>query len=413
MDYLDIQRIFSGYSALSDFNNYKLAFIDVNKNNGDRITKDFLLESIKSKPNAKILYLDGKTTAGAYYTKEELEAIVKILQRNNIFLIYDNAYANMEFKNTSKQQSIIDICKKYNYDKFVVLSTASKTYGLERARIGLITTPNQKIYKELEKNLYVNVVGSVGDISAVLFKQLIKLPLEERKAFLKKAQKRHELNRDTLICYIESIESTNINPENRELIRQSIPRHFHDGIPNIKLSYVPNGGIHCKIDCSLCMGKYFGNIKIENVEMLYYLFNAIARVITIHSSQMADFYGNSMRLTFSSEQDVHAGMGKIHDFIELLSAHPNPTLLNHKLGDLIKEQENNLSINKNQSIKNSYILKDAEFDPRCYFKNLTKDVLQVLKMNISEEQLEKSLNIGTSKIQKSWKKYHKEKQHIL
>jgi aspartate/methionine/tyrosine aminotransferase len=66
----------------------------------------------------------------------------------------------MKFDPANKFPSITKIAQDQDYKDFAVIFTGSKTYGLERARFGLIMFGDEQLAKKARNNLG-KAVGSI------------------------------------------------------------------------------------------------------------------------------------------------------------------------------------------------------------------------------------------------------------
>jgi hypothetical protein len=338
---------------------YKVALVQTDRINGEKILiRDLKNVSLKQS-SFKTLFIDIKTIAGNIYATEELEEIVVYCKENHIFLIADTAHINMEFLPQFKFPNLLQIFQKYNFVNYVVAWTGSKTYGLERGRVGFILMDRQNqilSIKELESG-FGQVFGTISDLPQVVAQELILSSYAARCNFLREANKKHYYNMNLMLAYLEGINSKNIDLVLLQDIQTEIPMMYWGGIPELKLIFKPKAGIQLKVDMSNLHDKYFGNIRMISSEFFCYCLNAFKGVVTLHSFQIMDPSGFSLRLSFSIKEDVHKGMQKIFQFVKSLSPDPQENkFLSEKdvVDDLVfpPEDSQKLSI-KTQLISNA------------------------------------------------------------
>lgn len=309
--------------ALMKPTSYNVYLVDVDRRNGERILPQDLERAAKANPKAKTFYLESKNTCGAVYSQEELEEMVKICKKYDLFFILDAAHNNMEFDSQNKFPDAAKLCLKHGHKKFAVLTTGSKTYGLERGRVGFMVLGDEKLATELNRNLF-QTVGALGDWQAEVAKMLVSTPLEKRQEFLETSRSKHRLNRSVMIGYVEGVNSPNIDEDLREQVAAEIPPQYQEGIEGLSLVYKPEAGIQLKVSMDGLRNKYFSNIRMFNSEILGYALSTTCGVATLNSYQIMDPEGSGMRLSFSIKEDVHRGMQKTHDFIKALTNEPTP-----------------------------------------------------------------------------------------
>lgn len=311
-------------AATVETGKYDVCLVQADRKRGEKILLSSLEKEVVRHPRARTLYLESKTMCGAIYSRDELSDIVKFCKEKGVFLILDSAHANMEFDPKNKFPDLVSICQEHGYDQYAEIFTGSKTYGLERGRVGFIILGDKGLAYRLNKEFF-KMIGSMSDGPIELASALISSRPEERQKFRDERLQYHEYNMNLLIAYIEGIESPNVDARMKEEIKKEIPPEYQNGIDGMKLIYRPDGGIQLKVDMSGLSQKYFGNIKMLNSEIFSYALHAATDVVTLHSYQLMDEVGNAMRLSFSIREDVHRGMRLMHDFTrEALKNDPSP-----------------------------------------------------------------------------------------
>ena len=81
---------------------------------------------------------------GATLSKDQLEDLIKIAKRNNIFIFSDEMYRGLEYEESQQLASVSDL-----YENGISLFGMSKTFALAGLRIGWLTTKNKKLFKTL------------------------------------------------------------------------------------------------------------------------------------------------------------------------------------------------------------------------------------------------------------------------
>ena len=76
--------------------------------------------------------------AGSMISKEELEALVDLVEEHGVFLLFDETYREMDFAHSLPPAATLS-------DRVISVSTMSKSYGLPGIRIGWLATKNQSI----------------------------------------------------------------------------------------------------------------------------------------------------------------------------------------------------------------------------------------------------------------------------
>ena len=300
---------------------YKVYLVDIHRDQGEKISLTHLKELARQHPSAKTLFLELKTMAGAIYTTEELKNIILFCKEQNLFLIADTTHINMSFNKKTVFPDVSSLSQQLDYHEFAIIYTTSKTYGLERARVGFILTSKSlksSSPTRIEIDMY-RVIGASFDLPFEIADKLLHYPLQERQQYLAYCAQKLRFNMNLMLAYIESVESKNIDEDLRELIKNGIPPAYRSGIPGITLIYKPQAGMHMKIDISGLKNKYLSNIKMFNSEIFCYALNKMQGVVTLHSYCILDPKGFSLRLSYSIKEDIHRGMQAMNDFVAALS----------------------------------------------------------------------------------------------
>jgi aspartate/methionine/tyrosine aminotransferase len=304
--------------------NYTVKLIKTHKKLGGKISLESLKELLQKNPSTRTLFLELKTLAGATYTAGELRDIVKICKEFSVFLIADATHINMEFNEKHAFADISTISLQEGFHEFAGVYTASKTYGLERARVGFMVFSKQlkaSAPYTIEVDLY-RMIGASFDLPFEVANMLLTASLEDRGKFITANKEKLRFNMNIMIAYIEGVNSNKLDSDLIDKIRIAIPASYHAGIKGLRLFYKPEGGMHLIVNTSRLQEKYLANIRMFNSEIFCYALNMMAEVVTLHAFCILDPKGFSMRLSFPNVIDVHKGMQKIHEFVKMLTDQP-------------------------------------------------------------------------------------------
>ena len=127
--------------------------LDPNNNWNLDITK--IKDSIKS--NTRLISINfPHNPTGKIISKDELNQIVSIARKNDIYLFSDEIYRLMERDKSKRLDQISDI-----YEKGLSLNGMSKSYGMPGIRIGWISTKDHKLLDKMEKlKHYLSICNS-------------------------------------------------------------------------------------------------------------------------------------------------------------------------------------------------------------------------------------------------------------
>lgn len=132
------------YPEMIKLVNANPVFIDTNKENDFKLTKDILEKYIT--PNTKMLFLNNPSNpTGAVYTKSELLEIANICLENNIYILADEIYERICYND--EFTSIASLGKDIK-DITITINGFSKSFAMTGLRIGY-TASNKTIAKAI------------------------------------------------------------------------------------------------------------------------------------------------------------------------------------------------------------------------------------------------------------------------
>ena len=201
--------------------------IDLKAENEFRLTAEELEAAITDKTKVLILPFPNNPT-GAIMEKSDLEAIAKVIEEHDIFVMSDEIYSELTYK--EKHVSIVSLPGMK--ERTIYINGFSKAYAMTGWRIGFVAAPLwlAKACNKLQSQ-YTSGPSSIAQKASVAAFSGDQSCVEEmRRAF--------ERRRDLVV----------------ELARQ---------IPGFKVN-VPQGAFYLFPDVSYYYGKKFGDKVIEN-----------------------------------------------------------------------------------------------------------------------------------------------------
>jgi aspartate aminotransferase len=103
------------------------------------------LEQIQSQLTSRtraILACNPNNPTGTVYSKEEIAGLLDLCNRNNIFLVVDEAYREFVYDGLTPY-SVLELDP--SNERIIVVDSLSKRFSLCGARIGALITPNQRV----------------------------------------------------------------------------------------------------------------------------------------------------------------------------------------------------------------------------------------------------------------------------
>jgi len=156
------------------------------------------IENKISKKTKAILICNPSNPTGTVYSKGELEKLVNLAKKHNIFLISDEVYREFAYDG-KKAYSLLDFRHVYS-DGIVVVDSLSKRYSLCGARLGIIISYNLEIMDSFLR--YAQARLSVGLIDQHMAAELTKVG----KDYFKSVNDEYRERRDVLYGELSKIE---------------------------------------------------------------------------------------------------------------------------------------------------------------------------------------------------------------
>ena len=144
------------YKYISILSGANVKTIDTSSNNG-RLTKEMFEKSISVK--SKVLIINNPCNpTGLIYSKNEINALLKLAIKNNIYIIFDEVYSRITYTD--------NFCSVFNSDFYeeakkliIYVNSFSKTFAMTGWRVGYIILPEHLLKNVLKvsQNSITNV----------------------------------------------------------------------------------------------------------------------------------------------------------------------------------------------------------------------------------------------------------------
>ncbi|MCP2520177.1 pyridoxal phosphate-dependent aminotransferase [SCandidatus Aminicenantes bacterium Aminicenantia_JdfR_composite] len=142
------EPFYTNYNGYAYFANVKIVPVTTKAEDGFRIPK---IEEIEKKITPKtraILICSPNNPTGVVYTREEIESIIELAKKYDLFLIGDEVYKEFVYDGL-KHTSLLEFPEVA--DRVIVVDSISKRFSCCGARIGAVITRNEKIYQAILK----------------------------------------------------------------------------------------------------------------------------------------------------------------------------------------------------------------------------------------------------------------------
>jgi aspartate aminotransferase len=165
------EPFYTNYNGFASIANVKLRPLPLRIANGFHLPSEEEIEQCMTPRTRAILFCSPSNPTGAIYSREELQRLVKLSLKHNLFLLSDEVYR--EFAYDAKVTSICDFPEIQ--DRAILLDSCSKRFNVCGARIGLLASHNKEIIASVLK-------FGMARLSVASVEQLALVPLLENPA---------------------------------------------------------------------------------------------------------------------------------------------------------------------------------------------------------------------------------------
>jgi aspartate aminotransferase len=135
---------YTNYNGYASFAGLKIVPLPLRVEDGFRLPPLETIESRITPRTRAILVCSPNNPTGTVYTPEELERVIAVAKKHDLFLIGDEVYKEFIYDGL-KHKSLLEY--EDIKDRVVVVDSISKRYSCCGARIGMIITRNAEVYQ--------------------------------------------------------------------------------------------------------------------------------------------------------------------------------------------------------------------------------------------------------------------------
>jgi len=213
---LTFEPFYSNYAVCCAITGVKLNTVPTSIHTGFHLPDEKTIESHITSKTRAILYCNPCNPTGTIYSKDEVESLVRLAKKYNLFLLADEVYREYTFSGVTPT-SLLDYMQEMP-EQAVVLDSLSKRYSLCGARLGNLVTLNQELMTGLHKIAQSRLSG--GLIAQVMGEHLLEVPESYMEGVV--AEYRHR--RDILVAGLRKIPGvTTYEPEGAFYLMAALP----------------------------------------------------------------------------------------------------------------------------------------------------------------------------------------------
>lgn len=264
-----------GYEPIIELSGGVTKFVDTT-DTGLIATPELIEENITDRTKAIMLNYPTNPT-GVTYTKEQMDALVEVFRRHDIFIITDEIYG----ENTLEGDHISLAAYPDIKEKVLVINGLSKSHGMTGWRIGYVTGHRTIMEEVTAVHLYNTICASLPSQYAAIeaLKHQLHVPAEMNKEYIKR--------RDYIYDRLTNMGLEVKKPTGAFYIFPSVGKYTRDSfkfctelLETVLLAVVPGrsfsefgeGHIRLSFACSMAeleeaadrLEKYIGMLEAEN-----------------------------------------------------------------------------------------------------------------------------------------------------
>lgn len=214
---LVFEPFYSNYAVCAAITGLKLMSVPTSIQTGFHLPDEKTIEKYLTPKTRAILFCNPCNPTGTIYTKKEIESLVELAKKHNLFLLSDEVYREYVFDKNSEVISLLDYMQDMP-EQAIMLDSLSKRYSLCGARVGNLVTLNQELMNGLHKIAQSRLSGSL--LAQVMGAELLEVP----DRYMEEVVKEYHKRRDVLVEGLLKISGiTTYKPEGAFYIMVALP----------------------------------------------------------------------------------------------------------------------------------------------------------------------------------------------
>jgi len=140
------EPFYTNYNGYAVFANVRIVPLTLRVEDGFRLPPKEEIEAKITPKTKAILLCSPNNPTGTVYTSEELERVISVVKKYNLFLIGDEVYKEFVYDG-GMHKSILEYDEVK--DRVIVVDSISKRFSSCGARVGAVVTQNEELYQSL------------------------------------------------------------------------------------------------------------------------------------------------------------------------------------------------------------------------------------------------------------------------
>jgi len=212
---LGFEPFYTNYNGFGSIGGIKIKAVPLNIKNGFHLPPDKEIKKRITKKTKALIFTNPSNPTGTVYTKPELQRLVNIALKHNLFIIADETYREFSF---TGEKCFSLMCFPEAKEHVILVDSASKRFNVCGARIGCLASHNVEIMQAVLK-------FCMARLSVSTIEQLALVPiLSNSKKYIAPVIKEYKKRRDVVYEGLKQIkEATFSKPEGAFYIIVGLP----------------------------------------------------------------------------------------------------------------------------------------------------------------------------------------------
>lgn len=201
---LVFEPFYANYAGFASYLSAKVVPVVLDADNGYHLPKRELIEEKITDHTRAILLTNPNNPTGTVFAREEIQLILDIAIKHDLFIITDETYYGITF-GENKSISLFHVAPRSEWDRIIMIDSVSKRLNVCGARIGLLATTNSEI-------MSIAVRFAQARLSVGTLDQWILLDaLQDSVSYVRELAQKYEKRRDAFINAFEQASNIKVS----------------------------------------------------------------------------------------------------------------------------------------------------------------------------------------------------------